>query len=89
MCVSDLSVTSDGVHLFYHTYTCLLSFVFFCHLFYLTTIITPGLPPDNYTYDNADLPLATSGMLDFFYEPAQGLMSSPADFAKGLGKGNK
>ncbi len=27
------------------------------------------------------------GMIDFFYEPAQGLLSSPEDFAKGLGKG--
>jgi hypothetical protein len=27
-----------------------------------------------------------SGVVDFFYEPAQGLMKSPQDFGKGLGK---
>lgn len=29
----------------------------------------------------------SDGVSDFFYEPAQGLKSSPQDFAKGLGKG--
>ncbi len=30
-----------------------------------------------------------TGVLDFFYEPAQGLISSPEDFGKGLAKVKK
>ena len=29
-----------------------------------------------------------TGVKDFFYEPAQGIMKSPSDFAKGMQKGS-